>query len=527
MTRIAKKKNRKRRNKGWPHWWYVPLAAGALSIGSFALLQHGGQGAHETGAATAAAAGRRMATAVSAQRSSAGEQAGQVERFTVVLPPWVDPELSTSDNAGSGSEDAVPVASDVLASGLTPGLASIADPSSPAPGAGAPLSGVTQALGIGGPVGSTPIVLVVAPGPASAAGLSWPLSGTITSFFGPAHPLGIDIATNAGAAIVSAGDGRVALTGYDEGYGHFVVINHPNGYTTLYAHLMDPALVQAGDVVPRGQLVGYAGSTGRSSGPHLHFEVRRYNDLIDPLHVLLGGPPALPSAPVSSSGPMTSVAPAPSAEPTGPSRAASSATQEPSATREPSPAPPPTASEATPPPAGEEMTGRAGTPSAPASATTAPATETTNQAQRSAGTVSAPSPAQTGSTATQTASATRPPSPTPTAAATAAPSAARAAATTSTPATTTATATATRPAATATPKPSPTPTPPPPVAAASSGFRTGEAANPTSSPTRAPASPTAEATPRPPSGGAGERLVAPPTPATGRSGSPSSGGTFR
>ncbi|MFN8558423.1 MAG: M23 family metallopeptidase, partial [Dehalococcoidia bacterium] len=120
----------------------------------------------------------------------------------------------------------------------------------------------------------------------SDVGLSWPVLGRITSMFGPAHPMGIDIAANTGDPIRAAAAGRVAFSGVSEEYGNFTLINHAGGYATLYAHFMQPAEVAAGSVVQRGQVVGYAGDTGKSFGPHLHFEVRRYLWLVDPLAAL-------------------------------------------------------------------------------------------------------------------------------------------------------------------------------------------------------------------------------------------------
>jgi hypothetical protein len=114
----------------------------------------------------------------------------------------------------------------------------------------------------------------------------WPVAGAITSLFGPAHPLGIDIATDAGRGVGAIADGRVAVSSYDTGYGYFVLINHAGGLSTLYAHFMTAPEVQTGQTVQRGQIIGYAGTTGRSTGPHLHLEVRQFGTLVDPVTVL-------------------------------------------------------------------------------------------------------------------------------------------------------------------------------------------------------------------------------------------------
>jgi murein DD-endopeptidase MepM/ murein hydrolase activator NlpD len=87
---------------------------------------------------------------------------------------------------------------------------------------------------------------------------------------------GIDLATYSGSAVLSAAEGRVIIArfgGYNGGYGNYVVIDHPNGTQTLYAHLKE-VTVSYGQEVARGQVIGTVGSTGKSTGPHLHFEVR-------------------------------------------------------------------------------------------------------------------------------------------------------------------------------------------------------------------------------------------------------------
>jgi murein DD-endopeptidase MepM/ murein hydrolase activator NlpD len=97
---------------------------------------------------------------------------------------------------------------------------------------------------------------------------------------------GVDIAAPRGAGVHVAAEGAVARTGYDPaGYGRFIEIRHPNGMTTLYGHLgrLD---VRSGDRLEAGERIGLVGSTGRSTGPHLHFEVRRGDRQIDPVKVM-------------------------------------------------------------------------------------------------------------------------------------------------------------------------------------------------------------------------------------------------
>lgn len=97
---------------------------------------------------------------------------------------------------------------------------------------------------------------------------------------------GVDIAAPLGTGVFVAAEGTVLRTGYDpEGYGRFVEIRHPNGMTTLYGHLsrLD---VASGDTVAAGSRIGLVGSTGRSTGPHLHFEVRRGERQINPVKMM-------------------------------------------------------------------------------------------------------------------------------------------------------------------------------------------------------------------------------------------------
>lgn len=102
----------------------------------------------------------------------------------------------------------------------------------------------------------------------------WPASGTIFQGFWSGHP-GIDIAAWIGAPVAAADSGYVIFSGWDNtGYGNTLVIDHGNGFQTLYAHL-DSFSVQAGQNVSKGQTIATMGSTGNSTGPHLHFEVRQ------------------------------------------------------------------------------------------------------------------------------------------------------------------------------------------------------------------------------------------------------------
>lgn len=93
---------------------------------------------------------------------------------------------------------------------------------------------------------------------------------------------GMDFTAETGTEVYATGDGRVVKRQSDAwGYGNHIVVNHGHGYTTVYAHLSRFA-VSNGAKVKRGQLIGYVGSTGRSTGPHLHYEVRRNNNPLNP-----------------------------------------------------------------------------------------------------------------------------------------------------------------------------------------------------------------------------------------------------
>lgn len=109
--------------------------------------------------------------------------------------------------------------------------------------------------------------------PRGGGRLIWPISGYISQGYGRYH-LAIDIASYIGVPIKAADAGYVAVAGWSNvGYGYHVIVDHGNGMLTLYAHL-SRIDVKAGQAVGRGQVIGAVGSTGNSTGPHLHFEVR-------------------------------------------------------------------------------------------------------------------------------------------------------------------------------------------------------------------------------------------------------------
>lgn len=122
----------------------------------------------------------------------------------------------------------------------------------------------------------------------------WPTYGKMSSKFGyRIHPIsrkrdfhtGIDIANSSGTPIYAAGNGKVIFSGYKNGYGRTIMIDHGYGYVTVYAHNRT-LLAEKGDKIKKGEKIAKMGRTGTSTGNHLHFEVRKYGTQIDPMKTL-------------------------------------------------------------------------------------------------------------------------------------------------------------------------------------------------------------------------------------------------
>lgn len=116
----------------------------------------------------------------------------------------------------------------------------------------------------------------------------WPVVGTITSKYGwrsSGFHHGLDIAGDRGAAIKAAAAGTVICTDYKSVYGKTVIIKHPDGYETWYAHL-DSFAISNGNKIAKGQVIGAIGMTGNTTGPHVHFEIRKDAQTLDPLAFL-------------------------------------------------------------------------------------------------------------------------------------------------------------------------------------------------------------------------------------------------
>lgn len=177
----------------------------------------------------------------------------------------------------------------------------IEDPTAVPIGARLWIPGAKRVLEVSPTVGLAPAArkLQPAPGKKTAAakgirkphaikkGFAWPVrGGTLTSGFGKRHGRvheGIDIAAKKGTPIHAAGDGRVMFSGWGPtGYGLMIIIEHPGRLTTLYAHNAQN-WVKKNTNVRKGQKIGAVGSTGRSTGPHLHFEVRNSAQPKNPL----------------------------------------------------------------------------------------------------------------------------------------------------------------------------------------------------------------------------------------------------
>jgi murein DD-endopeptidase MepM/ murein hydrolase activator NlpD len=124
----------------------------------------------------------------------------------------------------------------------------------------------------------------------AAAPTLWPVQGRITGSFGEridpfsgegAFHRGVDISSDIGTRIIAPADGVVSFSNIMNGYGRAVMIDHGNGISTLYGHMSGFA-VSSGQLVHRGDTIGYVGSSGRSTGPHLHYEVRIFNTPVNP-----------------------------------------------------------------------------------------------------------------------------------------------------------------------------------------------------------------------------------------------------
>jgi murein DD-endopeptidase MepM/ murein hydrolase activator NlpD len=121
-----------------------------------------------------------------------------------------------------------------------------------------------------------------------AVAFKWPVDGPIASSFGRRHKgwhAGVDIQAEMGTPIRAAAEGTVIVSGWERYYGRMIKIEHGGGFTSLYAHNLEN-LVEVGDVVGAGAVIGTVGRSGRASADHLHFEIRQEGVAYNPLHLL-------------------------------------------------------------------------------------------------------------------------------------------------------------------------------------------------------------------------------------------------
>jgi murein DD-endopeptidase MepM/ murein hydrolase activator NlpD len=125
---------------------------------------------------------------------------------------------------------------------------------------------------------------------ASVAPTLWPVEGRVTGSFGEridpfngegAFHRGVDISTSYGSPVIAPADGVVAFADFMNGYGRAIVLDHTHGVSTLYGHLSNFAVIE-GQTVRRGDVIGFVGQSGRSTGPHLHYEVRIHDTPVNP-----------------------------------------------------------------------------------------------------------------------------------------------------------------------------------------------------------------------------------------------------
>jgi murein DD-endopeptidase MepM/ murein hydrolase activator NlpD len=120
--------------------------------------------------------------------------------------------------------------------------------------------------------------------------LGFPVLGRVTSGYGKridpinkrsAFHAGIDVMSRSNTKVKAPADGRVFRKGYDSDYGYYIILDHGNGYKTLFGHLKK-ILIKKGQSIERGEVIGLIGSTGRSTGPHLHYEIRYRGKTVNP-----------------------------------------------------------------------------------------------------------------------------------------------------------------------------------------------------------------------------------------------------
>lgn len=140
------------------------------------------------------------------------------------------------------------------------------------------------------PYGRKEGLVLPQPSPAPEAAFAWPLVGIITQGYNPGHPA-LDIGAPYGSTVYAADDGTITYATWAQtGYGYTIIVDHGNGRESWYNHLKG-TLLPAGNYVTRGTPIGQVGSTGHSTGPHLHFEIRINGEYVNPVDYLPGATP--------------------------------------------------------------------------------------------------------------------------------------------------------------------------------------------------------------------------------------------
>ncbi len=273
-------------------WLILAIAAGTLGFGIFATLNHG----RLTGEVLAARRALGRATAdLDVMRDETGRMAGSARRFEKVLQETI--ARTGFQEAAGGYRGLSELGLELLSPGEIPRelgeMRRLSDW----------LERSVVPLGeIGALVESHSSILKEIPS-------IWPIRGGIghiSMHFGQnRHPFtgqwyihnGIDISTfRSGDHIVATADGKAVLSGYDPGLGNYLVLQHSHGFSTRYAHLQS-FRVARGQRVQQGQTIGTLGNTGKSTGPHLHYEVHLGTSVIDPLRFLAIRPATVAGAP--------------------------------------------------------------------------------------------------------------------------------------------------------------------------------------------------------------------------------------
>ena len=211
--------------------------------------------------------------------------AGTAFAGLAVLPASAAPKLSqvTAAAAMAPVELAAPVPANVeLYSALSQGLV-VANQPKPRPPAVPPRPAPAKASRDRSPAAADTAATTVQG--LTSRGFARPGAGRLTSGYGRRWGrlhAGIDLASGIGSPVRAAADGRVESAGWEGGYGRAVRITHSDGTVTIYGH-MSALLVDSGERVEAGQLIGREGNTGQSTGPHLHFEVRVNGTPVNPL----------------------------------------------------------------------------------------------------------------------------------------------------------------------------------------------------------------------------------------------------